>query len=136
MEFIQHNFIWVAVAVVSGTMLLWPLLTGGGAESLSPSAATLLMNREDAMLLDVRETGEWSNGHIPHARHITLGQLQNRLSEIEKFKSRPIIVYCASGNRSATACGKLKAAGFEKVFNLAGGIGAWGEANLPITKKS
>ncbi len=135
MEFVQQNIMWVALAIVSGTMLVWPMITGGGSQGLSPAQATLLMNREDAVVIDVRETGEWSSGHIAGARHITLGQLDKRLSEIEKFKGRPIIVCCASGNRSSSACSQLKKAGFDKVYNLSGGISAWLEASLPVTTK-
>ena len=72
MEFLQQNIMWVALAVVSGGMLLWPLVAGGSVAKLTPAQATLLMNREDALVLDVRETGEWTSGHIPGARHITL----------------------------------------------------------------
>jgi rhodanese-related sulfurtransferase len=136
MEFIQQNLAWIGLALVSGTMLVWPMLTGTGVDSLSPAAATMLMNREDAIVLDVRESSEWSTGHIAGSRHITLGQLDKRMSEIEKYKARPIIVCCASGNRSGSACGKLKKAGFEKVFNLGGGLASWREANLPVTTKS
>lgn len=136
MEFLQQNIIWVALACVSGGMLLWPMLTGGGVANLTPAQATLLMNREDALVLDVRETGEWSSGHIPGARHITLAQLDKRMSELEKFKERPIIICCASGNRSSSACGQLKKGGFAKVFSLSGGISAWLESNLPLTTKS
>jgi rhodanese-related sulfurtransferase len=136
MEFVEQNMIWVALAFVSGGMLLWPMVSGGGVENLTPSQATLLMNREDALVLDVRETGEWSSGHITGARHITLAQLEKRMSEIDKFKDRPIIVVCATGNRSSSACGQLKKRGFEKVFSLGGGISGWSEANLPLTKKS
>ncbi|MCK9381266.1 MAG: rhodanese-like domain-containing protein [Sulfuritalea sp.] len=136
MEFVQQNMIWVALALVSGGMLLWPLVSGGGAENLTPAQATLLINREDALVLDVRETGEWGSGHIAGARHITLAQLEKRMSELEKFKDRPIIICCATGNRSSSACGKLKKGGFEKVFNLRGGVSGWLEANLPLTTKS
>jgi rhodanese-related sulfurtransferase len=135
-EFVQQNIMWVGLAAVSGGMLLWPMISGGGSQNLSPAEATLLMNREDALVLDVRESGEWSTGHIPGARHITLAQLDKRMSEIEKFKDRPIIICCASGNRSSSACGRLKKGGFEKVFNLSGGISAWLGANLPLTTKS
>jgi rhodanese-related sulfurtransferase len=137
MEFFQQpqNLMWIAIAIISGGMLLWPLISGGGADNLTAAAATMLMNREDALVLDVRESGEWGSGHIAGARHIALGQLDKRLSEIDKFKSRPIIVCCASGNRSSTACGQLKKAGFEKVFSLAGGMSGWLEANLPVTTK-
>ena len=135
-EFVQQNMMWVGLAAVSGGMLLWPMISGGGSQNLSPAEATLLMNREDALVLDVRESGEWSTGHIPGARHITLAQLDKRMSEIEKFKDRPIIICCASGNRSSSACGRLKKGGFQKVFNLSGGISAWLGANLPLTTKS
>jgi len=136
MEFVQQNMIWVALAIVSAGMLLWPMVASGGAQNLTPAQATLLINREDALVLDVRESGEWSTGHIPGARHITLAQLEKRMSEIEKFKDRPIIICCASGNRSSSACGQLKKGGFEKVFNLGGGISSWVEASLPLTTKS
>ena len=136
MEFLQQNMIWAALAGVSGGMLLWPLVAGGGVARLTPAQATLLMNREDALVLDVRETAEWTSGHIPGARHITLAQLEKRMSELEKFKDRPVIICCASGNRSSAACGQLKKGGFEKVFSLGGGISAWLEANLPLTTKS
>jgi rhodanese-related sulfurtransferase len=136
MEFLQENMIWVAIACTSGGMLLWPLIAGGTVANLTPAEATLLMNREDALVLDVRETGEWGSGHITGARHITLGQLDKRLSELDKFKEKPIIVVCATGNRSSSACGQLKKHGFGKVFSLGGGISAWRDANLPLTTKS
>jgi rhodanese-related sulfurtransferase len=136
MEFVQQNIMWVALAALSGGMLLWPLLVGGTVAHLTPAEATLKMNREDALVLDVRETGEWSSGHIQGARHIALAQLEKRISELEKFKDRPIIICCASGNRSSSACGQLKKGGFEKVFSLDGGVSAWLAANLPLTTKS
>lgn len=133
-DFIQQNMTWVMLALVSGGMLIYQTLRGGGA-GISAADATLKLNREDALVLDVRETHEWDRGHIPNARHIALGQLDKRMSEIEKFKGRPLIVVCASGNRSSSACGALKRAGFEQVFNLSGGIGAWTDAGLPTTTK-
>lgn len=136
MEFLQQNVMWVALAVVSGGMLVWQMVSGGGAENLSVAQATLLINREDALVLDVREAGEWGSGHVIGARHITLGQLEKRMSELDKFKEKPIIVMCATGNRSSSACGQLKKGGFTKVFSLAGGVTAWREANLPLTTKS
>jgi rhodanese-related sulfurtransferase len=134
MDFVQQNLMWVMLAAISGGMLLMQTMRGGG-NNISVADATLKLNREDALIIDVRETHEWDRGHIPNARHIALGQIGKRIQEIEKFKSRPVIVVCASGNRSSSACGTLKRAGFEQVFNLAGGIGAWSEANLPVTTK-
>jgi rhodanese-related sulfurtransferase len=135
--FLQHNYhwAWLVAALISGGMLLWPMLRGNKA-NLSPAAATLMMNREDAVVVDVRETSEWNGGHIASARHIALGQFDKHLVEIEKLKQTPLIVCCATGGRAQTARDKLVKAGFEKVFNLAGGIAAWSEAGLPLTKKS
>ncbi len=135
MEFVQQNAMWILIAVTSGAMLIWPMISGAGVNALSPADATLKINREDAIVLDVRESSEWSTGHIANARHITLSQLEKRLSEIEKFKTKPVIVCCATGNRSSSACKTLKQAGFEQVFNLGGGIASWRDANLPTTKK-
>lgn len=133
MEFIQENFTWVMLAVLSGGMLIWPILRGTG--GISVTEATSLINREDGVIVDVRETSEWTTGHIPNARHIALGQLASHVSELERVKDKPIILCCASGNRSSSACATLRKAGFERVFNLAGGIGAWKEAGLPVTTK-
>lgn len=135
MEFIQQNLMWVGLAVVSGGMLLWQMFNGSGGHNISVNEATLLINRQDALVVDVRETAEWSAGHIPNSRHIALGHLSSHLSEIEKFKDKPVILVCASGNRSGSGCSTLKKAGFQKVHNLAGGIHAWKDAGLPITKK-
>lgn len=136
MEFLQQNIIWVALAAISGGMLVWPMVSGSTVARVTPGEATLLMNREDALVLDVRETGEWGSGHIQGARHITLGQLEQRISEIEKFKERPVIVCCATGNRSTSACAQLRKHGFTRAVSLGGGISAWLDANLPVTTKS
>ena len=134
MEFIQQNLMWVGLAAVSGGMLLWQIFNSAG-NDVSVNEATLLINRKDALIVDVRETAEWSTGHIQNARHLALGQLGKHLSEIDKFKEKPVIVVCARGNRSRSACGTLKKAGFQQVFNLSGGVNAWREAGLPMVKK-
>ena len=96
--------------------------------------AVQLMNRKDAVVLDVREQAEFSNGHISGAKHFPVASLEQRSGELKKFLKKPIVVVCASGARSRTACGTLKKLGFENVTLLAGGIGAWQQANLPVEK--
>jgi len=135
LEFVQNNLMYVILAVASGGMLLWQMLGSSGGDRISPLQATLLLNRDDALMIDVREASEWSAGHIPNARHIALGQIEKQIHEIEKYKTRPVIVSCQTGNRATTACTKLKKRGFEKVFNLAGGVAAWSEAGLPMTTR-
>jgi len=135
-QFLQDNWMLVALAVVSAAMLTWSFIGGrlSGVEQADTLKATRLFN-DDALVLDVREDKEYAAGHIPKAKHIPLGQLTGRLQELEKYKSKPILVTCRSGQRSARACGILKKAGFETVYNQAGGIIAWERANLPVTQK-
>ncbi|MBZ0069451.1 MAG: rhodanese-like domain-containing protein [Thiobacillus sp.] len=134
-QFIQDNWMLVALAVASGAMLAWTFIGSklSGIEQADTLKATRLFN-DDALILDVREDKEFASGHIPKARHIPLGKLGSRMQELDKFKSQPILVTCRSGQRSARACGMLKKAGFETVYNQAGGILAWERANLPISK--
>lgn len=136
MEFIQNNLMWVGLAFVSGALLLWPAIRGRTAgPSVSPLQATLMINREDAIVVDVREPDEFARGHLPNARTIPLGQIDKRLGELEKYKDKPVIVICHTGNRSGSACGMLRKNGFTKVFNLAGGVTAWQQAGQPVTTK-
>jgi len=134
MEFINQNILLIAVVVISGAGLIWPLLMGSGANQVNPGEATLLINREDAHVIDVREVDEFAGGHLPDARNIPLAKLADRVSEIDKFKDKPVIVCCASGMRSGKASGELKKLGFTKVHSLAGGVDAWVGAGLPVKK--
>jgi rhodanese-related sulfurtransferase len=135
MQFIQDNWMLASLAAVSGAMLTWSFIGSkiSGIEEADTLKATRLFN-DDALVLDVREDKEFAAGHIPKAKHIPLGQLSGRLKELDKFKGKPVLVTCRSGQRSARACGMLKKAGFETVYNQAGGIIAWERANLPVTK--
>lgn len=96
-----------------------------GFREVGPSEAARLVEQEGAVLIDVRERSEWSRGHIPGARHLPLGQLAVRLPELEDLRTRPVVVQCQSGTRSAMAARMLRQAGFERVYNLGGGLMAW-----------
>lgn len=135
MDFVQNNLLLIAVALISGGMLLWPLISsGGGGPSVSNLEATQLINRSDGVVIDIRETGEFSQGRIIGSKHIPLGQLESRVGELKKFKTRPIIVYCESGSRSRQAITVLQNNGFEKAFSLSGGFASWQQAGLPVEK--
>jgi rhodanese-related sulfurtransferase len=137
MEFVQKNIWLVMIAVVSGVMLVWPLIAKrfSSTKEVGVTDAVQLINRQDAVIVDVREPAEFKSGHIPNARNIPLGQVGDRLKELEKFKARPILLACATGNRSATAGSTLHKAGFGQVFSLAGGMGAWQQASMPVEKE-
>lgn len=136
MKFLTDNILLVLLAAVSGLMLIWPMLRRGamGVPDIGPADAVTLINRKHAVVLDVRDDTEFAAGHITDAKHIPLAQLESRLGELEKFKSKPLVVQCQGGVRSATACALLKKHGFDNLHNLRGGLNAWMEAKLPVTK--
>ena len=102
---------------------------------LGVNAAVMLLNKDNAVVIDVREDKEIKGGVIKGAQHISLSQLSDRMTELGKYKQNPILVYCKSGSRSGHACHQLSKAGFEDVSNLTGGIMAWETANLPLAKR-
>jgi rhodanese-related sulfurtransferase len=134
--FIQKNLLLATVCVVSLVMLLWPFIQGAltGAKDVSVPQAVQLINRRDALVLDVRDASEYASGHAPHSRHIPMGEIDKRLKELERFKQRPIVVMCRSGNRAGSACAVLKKNGFAEAVALKGGVLAWQQASMPIEK--
>lgn len=92
------------------------------------------MSQNGALLLDVREPGEYAAGHAPNAVLIPLGQLGTRMQEITAYKDKPVAVMCRSGRRSASATKQLAEAGFSQVKNVNGGIMAWEQAGLPVVR--
>jgi rhodanese-related sulfurtransferase len=136
MQFIKDNVFMIGLALASAGMLLWPLVSRkfAGGKQVDTLEAVQKINHDDALVIDVREPAEVAQGKIAKARHIPLAELNGRLNELEKFKAKPIIVTCRSGNRSARACGILAKQGFTDVYNLAGGMTAWQQANLPVEK--
>ena len=134
-KFVQDNIFLVAVALMSGGMLLWPLVRrGSGGPTVDTHQATFMMKREDALVLDVRDTKDYASGHIVNAKNIPLAQLESRLRDLEKHKNKPVIVHCNTGSASNNAIAVLRQHGFEKVYSLAGGMAAWREAGLPLIK--
>jgi rhodanese-related sulfurtransferase len=135
LDFLWKEKLLVAVALASGGMLLWPFVrrTTGG-PWVNPSQATHLLNREDALVVDVREPNEYGAGHVLGAKNIPLARLAAGAGEPLKRKDRPIIVYCDGGERAGKAASVLKREGFTRVVNLSGGLKAWQQAGLPIEK--
>src|SRR5512139_2059050 len=124
MSFLQENCILILVAFASGAMLVWPLVQRrfSAMKELGTLGATHLVNTQDAVLLDLRETKDYEGGRLPNAVHIPLSQLDARAGELAKYASRPVIAYCATGSRSRNAGAALAKAGFKDVYNLNGGF--------------
>jgi rhodanese-related sulfurtransferase len=140
LEFLLKNWMLVLTALVSGFFLMWPQLKGkGGAGSIGTNEAVRLINRERAVLIDVSEPDEFAKGHPNGARNIPISTLEAKLEgakELPSNKALPLVVVCPTGSRSSRAAALLRKAGYEKAQALAGGFGAWREANLPVEKSA
>ncbi len=135
-EFVKQNALMVGLALGSGLALLWPMLNRGasGVPNVSAIEAVLLMSRNKALVLDVRDAEEFARGHIQGAKNIPVAELASRIKEIEKFKDKPVLVHCQRGMRAKTACSILKAQQFTQINNLEGGLDTWIEAKMPLNK--
>ena len=134
MNFIIDNWYLILLALVSGAMLLAPMLKGGTGGTLSAANAVQLINREKAVVIDVCEPEEYAAGHVNGSRNVPLGELQERLPGIVKNKALPVILVCAKGPRAQRAEGIARKLGYPRAQALAGGMKSWREANLPIEK--
>ena len=130
MKFIIDNILLFALILISGGMLVWPGLQRRGAK-VSILQATQMFNQGKTLMLDVREEAEFAKGHLRDAKNIPVKQLATRIGEIDKFKAKTVIVVCASGVQSSKASSQLKAAGFNDVHILDGGMTAWQAQGLP-----
>lgn len=134
MNFLIENWYLVVAALVSGGMLLWPMLAASGqGAAVGPAQAVQLINREKGVLIDVSEPEEYAKGHAVGARNIPFGQLEGHKS-LPSNKALPLVVVCPTGARAGRAAGMLRKLGYEKAQVLAGGLKAWREANLPVEK--
>lgn len=133
---LQNWLLFLALFAITG------LLVGGeilrrvrGVSTLDAAGALRLINDQDAAIVDIRDAGDYKEGHIPQARHIPFAALQERLGELAKVKDQPIIVYCRTGTTSQSACALLKKNGFANVHSLKGGLPSWLDAQLPVSRK-
>lgn len=133
--FVMANWPLIAVAFVSGAMLVWPVVAGSrGGAKVSTLQATQLINQKDAVVIDVREQAEFARGHIANAKSFPAKLIEERRAELEKLKAAPVIVSCDTGMRAAAAADKLRSLGVPDVYVLAGGVNAWRDAGLPVAK--
>ncbi|RRJ83106.1 rhodanese-like domain-containing protein [Aestuariirhabdus litorea] len=134
LDFIANNPILVSTFLGLLTLLLWTESRKGG-KTVTTQQATRLINNDNALVLDVREKKEFSNGHIVESMNIPYAKLGERISELGSDKSRPVIVVDAAGQHAGIAGKTLVAGGFTRVVRLGGGLNAWKGENLPLVKK-
>jgi rhodanese-related sulfurtransferase len=117
-------------------MLLWSYFGSKiqGLKEVGTLGAVQLINHKDAVVVDVRDQKEFDTGHLMNSKLIPLGTIKERIGELEKYREHPIVLVCASGQRSKIAAAQLKSKGFTQAYSLIGGLVAWRKADLPLGK--
>ena len=135
MKFLIDNWMLISIALASGAMLVWPMVSSSmNAGALTASAAVQLINREKAMVVDVGDADEFAAGHVGGAKHIPFSDLEGKLVLTVKNKALPLILVCSTGARANRAVAVAKKLGYAQAQALGGGLKAWKDANLPIEK--
>ena len=133
LEFIGNHPILVAAFVILLVLFIRNETRRGG-RSVSAQQLVDLVNRENALVLDVRDKKEYDAGHIVDALNVPFAALDGRMNEIRKHRDRPIVVACKMGQHSGTAGSILRKHGFENVSRLTGGVTEWRNQSLPVVK--
>lgn len=133
-EFVVNHYILVS-AFVALLAALFLLESRRGGQKVSAQAAVSLINRDEAVVVDIRDRKEFNEGRITGAIHIPLSAIKDRASELKKHQDKQLIVVDKMGQHSAAAVKLLNAQGFSHVTRLNGGIADWKGSNLPLVKK-
>ncbi|MCM1511759.1 MAG: rhodanese-like domain-containing protein [Oxalobacter formigenes] len=132
LNFIWDNIFLIGVAAYCILALLWPKIRRGA--RISHTAATSLINKGKAAIIDIRSQQDYKAGHLLNAIHLPYDSLEKQLSRIDKLKSQPVIVVCGDGKLSRTASAFLRKSGFTQVYSLDGGMDGWRKNGLPVTQ--
>ena len=132
-EFFAHHMLLAMLFLVLTVVLIGNEVSRlfRGYKELTPNGLTLLINRENLLLVDLSSSQDFERGHIPNARHVPLSQFDPENKDLNKVKEMPVALYCKDGNTSATAAARLVKSGFKHVYWLGGGLAAWRGADLP-----
>jgi rhodanese-related sulfurtransferase len=136
LEFAQQNLLLsLALAGITLALVVTEVMRlFRGFKGVSPAQLTDLINRENALVVDLRGQAEFEKGHIIGARHLLPSQVDPDSKLLAKVKESPVVLVCAAGITASASAQKLVKAGFKKVSVLDGGIGAWTGAGLPLAK--
>ena len=105
------------------------------APSVSPQQATLLGNNDGALMLDVRNAADYKTSRVLNARNIPFAELNKRLSDLQKYRDKPIVLICKTGQTAGSAASMLRKDGYTKVYRMSGGMLEWGNQGLPLIRK-
>lgn len=134
-EFVMNHPLLVGAFLLVLTAWIAYEIKGSTSSGVSSGEATQLINREDAVVVDIRDAGDFKTGHIAGARNIPQSRLDDRMNELEKLKDKPLIVVCKHGQASGAVLAKLAKAGFTRAYKLKGGVSQWQADGLPLVRK-
>ena len=137
-EFVANHLFLFTILVAILSLLIWNLYGDvlSGIKQIVPIEAIRLINHEQAIVIDIRSGGDYDGGHILNAIHLLAVEISNRIVKFEKYRKQAVIIYCANGSESSKAARLFMQNGFEKIYCLKGGVLAWKNANLPLTRES
>ena len=131
LEFIGNHLLLSSLWLVSfGAIVFYHQRTGS--KGVGPQQAVMLINRSDAIVVDVRDKKEFEAGHIVDSINIPLAKIDQRITELKKHQEKPIIVVCKLGQHSGVAAKKIQEAGHEQVYKLSGGVTEWKAQSMPL----
>lgn len=133
LEFVGNHLLLVGLFVVLLVLLIAHEASRGG-RAVSPQELVDLVNRQDAVVIDLRDRKEFEAGHIVDAVHVPHHQLEGRLEELEPYRERPVVLACRMGQNAGAAGAMLRKAGFANVLRLNGGMMEWQNASLPVVR--
>ena len=138
LEFSGNHLFLVSLFFALLLLLLWNLFGGilGGVRQIEPAEMIRMMNRDHAVVVDVRGEDEFRAGHVLNAVNIPDAAIADRHKELEKARNKPLILYCNNGGISLNTTRRLKALGFENTYCLNGGMASWRSAGLPVSKEN
>lgn len=132
-DFVTNHYVLVSFFVF---LLVAFVINEGkqGGAAITPTNLVNLVNREGAMLLDIRDSKDYSSGHIAGAVSMPVSSIDARIGELESHKDKPVVLVCKMGQHASATGRKLKALGFENVRRLSGGMSEWTASSLPVVK--
>ncbi len=134
LEFAAQQWILIAALMASIGMLLAHETRKAG-PALSPQQAINLVNSEDGVFVDLRDSAAYKKGHIVDALNIPASKVVERREELSKYQDRPVVLVCNMGQHAGAAAKQLRASGFEKVYKMAGGMMEWSNLQLPTVSR-
>ena len=132
-EFIG-NHVELSFAFVALLFALWYTERSRSGRVVSPQEATLILNKDEGVIVDLRDKKDFNEGKITGAIHIPFGSLKERSVELEKYKEKQIILVDKMGQHTGMAGKTLQEAGFENVCRMSGGIAEWKNSNMPLIR--